>query len=288
MVALAALEQYAQTSLADLDEWHVEMFRAYRDELEEYFRRYSQPGRRPPEDRDPKKLPPDVWAMAAVQDRVPGELAASFAELSEALYIEDVEAIGDWLDDAMVEGHQRELWLLAMSGMDIDPYLDSLPAEEDDRSELLLVLGVLGVGWLARRAFWRDDVTQRMTQWVNASVVGGLTLEETLAGFDRVSGSFTDRVQELVRNELVRAHDIGMDLALTAAQKDHEIAEVWVTRADRLVCLVCAPRHMRVTPLQPITDSHPGCRCRKVPVPKDFEYTDVAYDELFETAFGGE
>lgn len=284
LVALAALEQYTKTSLADLDQWHREMFLQYRDELAEYFRRYSAPGRR----LDPDKDPPDVWSIAAVQDRVPADLAESFADLSAALFDADVEAMEEWLDDAMVEGHQRELWLLALSGIDITPYLDSLPEDAEDRSSLLLAAGIFGASWLARRASWRDDVIQRVTQWVRSSIIGGRTLDETTTGLDRITDGFTDRVGGLVENEMVRAHDSGGDLALDAAKQDHDIAEVWVTRADRLVCGICKPRHMKVTTLKPIADSHPGCRCRKVPVPDDFDYTDVAYDELFRSAFGGQ
>jgi hypothetical protein len=292
LIALDALEQFARGSVADLDQWHREMFLQYHEELEQYFRRYATPGRR----LDPDRTPPDVWSIAAVQDRVPDDLATSFEALSEALYDTDVAAMEDWLDDALIEGHQRELWLLALSGLDIEPYLDSLPKDEDDRSALLLALGVLGVSWLARRAAWRDDITRRVSGWVRGSIIGGQTLEGTLDGFDRLTDTFTDRVQGLVENELVRAHSTGGEVALTAAQQDHAIAEVWLTRTkpgdprtpDALVCGICAPRHMKVTPLQPITDSHPGCRCRKVPVPTDFEHTDVAYEDLFTSAFGGE
>jgi hypothetical protein len=284
LVALEALEQYTRGSLADLDEWHKAMFAAYKEDLAAYFRRYAQPGRV----RDPDTLPPDVWAIAAVQDRVSGDLATSFAELSEALYLEDTDAMEEWLDDALVEGSQRELWLLALGGIDIDEYRDALPEEAEDRSLLLLTLGVLGASWLARRASWRDDVTQKVTRWTEASIVGGRTLDETLAGFDRITDTFTGRVKGLVENEMVRAFDAGGGLALEAVAQDHDLTEVWVTRADVLVCGICAPRHMKVTPLQPITDSHPGCRCRKVPVPADFVYTDVAYDDLFDSAFGDE
>ena len=123
---------------------------------------------------------------------------------------------------------------------------------------------------------------------MHASIVGGHSLDDTLAGLNRITDSFTGRVQGLVENEMVRAFDTGGDIALQAVGDDHAVTEVWVTRADRLVCGICAPRHMKVTALQPITDSHPGCRCRKVPVPDDFTYTDVDYDDLFDSAFGGE
>lgn len=284
-VALEALEQYTRGSLADLDQWHKEMFRAYREDLAAYFRRYSKPGRT----LDPDTTPPDVWAIEAVQSRVPVDLATSFAELSEALYNEDTDAMADWLDDALVEGHQRELWLLALGGLDVDEYRDALmPEEEEDRLTLLLALGLFGASWLSRRAAWRDDVTGKVTRWVEASIVGGRTLDETLTGFDRITETFTGRVKGLVENEMVRAFDSGGGLALEAVEQDHDITEVWVTRDDPLVCGICKPRHMKVTPLQPITDSHPGCRCRKVPVPVDYEPTDVDYDQLFDSAFGGE
>jgi len=286
MVALAALEAYATTSLADLDEWHKEMFRQYEDELAGYFRRYSRPGR--VLDPDSERTPPDVWAIEAVQGQVVGDLAQSFAELSEALYVEDIGAMEEWLDAAMVEGHQRELWLLAMGGIDIDPYVESIPDDEDERTLLLLALGVAGLSWLVRRGQWRDRVTADAVQWMHASIVGGQSLDDTLTGLNRITDSFTGRVQGLIENEMVRAFDTGGDIALQAVGDDHAVTEVWVTRADRLVCGICAPRHMKVTALQPITDSHPSCRCRKVPVPDDFTYTDVAYDDLFDSAFGGD
>jgi hypothetical protein len=284
MEALAALEAYATTSLADLSEWHKEMFREYEDELAGYFRRYSRPGR----SLDPDKTPDDVWAVEAVQGQVLGDLATSFAELSEALYVEDVEAMEEWLDDAMVEGHQRELWLLAMGGIDIDPYVESLSDDEEERTLLLLALGVAGLSWATRLGQWRDRVTLDAVQWMHASIVGGQSLDDTLTGLNRITDSFTGRVQGLAENEMVRAFDTGGNIALEAVEGDHAVTEVWVTRNDRLVCGICGPRHMKVTALQPIRDSHPGCRCRKVPVPEDYTHTDVDYDDLFASALEGD
>lgn len=278
--ALKVLEQYTQTELADLDEWHKDLFREYRDELELYFMQYSE-SRGLDEEGRPR---PAVWGFGAVQARVGDLLTQSFAELSDALYNEDVAAMDDGLDDAMVEGSQRELWLLATGGVDIDPYRDALPSRKHDRSLLLLGLGVLGMNWMARRARWRDDSVGRVSQWVRASVAGGRTLSDTLQGYDNLTEQFTGRVKGLYADELKRSFDVGVDVTLTAARKDHAIAEIWLTRDDRLVCPICAALHKKVTPLQPITDSHPGCRCEKVPVPENYRKTDVGYDDLFKEA----
>jgi FAD/FMN-containing dehydrogenase len=41
-------------------------------------------------------------------------------------------------------------------------------------------------------------------------------------------------------------------------------------RLDPLVCPVCAAKHMTVTSDRPVDHSHPGCRCIKVPMPRNF------------------
>lgn len=274
--ALDVLQQYTQTELANLDAIHRELFQTYREELADYFASHAdQPP--PAEDGTPQ---PKVWGFNAIRLNITPELAASFDELSEALYEADVDAMDDGLDDMLVEGYDRELWLLAMGGIDIDVYREQVP-EKQSRHTLLLALGVLGMSWMTRRERWRDDATQRVNQWTRASIVGGRTLDDTLEGYDRLTGQFTGRVKGLYGEELARAHGVGADVALTVAQRDHDIYSIWWAILDTLTCPFCAALHGKVTTLQPITDSHPACRCRLIPLADSYVETNVAFADLF-------
>jgi hypothetical protein len=108
-------------------------------------------------------------------------------------------------------------------------------------------------------------------------VAGGRTLDDTLLGVDGAFATFNGRVAGLVGNELHRAAAAGADIALTAARRDHDIIEVWVTTGDHLVCPICEALHLTVTRKQPVTDSHPGCRCWKVPIPANYQPNSLSY-----------
>ena len=254
--------------------YHDDLFRSYTDTIKREFLRYLVPG---PEPR---------WdAQAAIRAGVPDELADSFEELTAALTDTDEDTFEEELDDALEEGFDQELWLLALGGLPAEQYAEELPPAEG-RSAILLAAGVGGLSWAARMQTHRYEVDAKMRQWLKATIAGGRPLDETLGGVDHLTRRFDTRLIGLFDNEHYRAHGLGAEMALGAARQDYEIVEVWVARTnpdgslDRLVCPVCEALHLTVTAAQPVTDSHPACRCRKVPVPAGYQETPVTYAEF--------
>lgn len=278
--ALAALQADTNVRVRSLQLYHKEVFGQFRKQLQALFLANSVTPR-PTEDVDGTAIParPPFWNSSR---QAAAEAADSFDDVSDALYDEDVNLMEDGLDEAMVDGHTRELWLLTEGGLDGARYAPSLP-NRARRVTLLLIAGVLALNWQQRRATWRDTSRQQVRQWLNASVTGGLTLDETLQGYDRLTTQLSQRVGQLYDDERVRAYGTGADIALQAARRDGEIAEVWVTRQDKLVCPICEALHGTVTPLQPITDSHPACRCVKVPVPANLRDNPVEFTDFLQS-----
>lgn len=241
--ALDAMERRTQQYATDLAAVHVSLFGEFRQRVQQQFsgnsiqlddtRRWSQfPG-------------------------VATQLTDDYDLLQDALYDQDLDLMDEGIDDAMVDGELRELWLLAESGLSVQE-LDRLPSRRH-RLALFLALGVLGVNWQSRRATWRQDSKDRMRRWVRATVVSGGTLDDTLLGYDRMTASFTGRVTGLYGDERARSYGVGRDWAMAQAQRLWPVSEVWITRLDKLVCPICLALHGVITPLQPVTDSHPRC-----------------------------
>lgn len=267
-----ALEKEERQAGEDMRAFYAPLFRSYREELRRAFL-----GHFVLKPVEPGAPPVTVWDPLVLMD--PEAEFPDLSQLSEALAEESDEFIEGTLDEAMEEGHRRELWLLGLGGLDPLPYADSLP-DSNRRAELLLVGGIAGLSWRERLRAAARDFEQRTTRWVSGSVRGGRSLDDTLDGVDRMGAQFANRATALVGNEMYRAFGSGAAIALAAARRDHDITEVWVTREDKIVCPLCAALHLTVTLKQPVTDSHPACRCGKVPVPVGFTPTAKSYREF--------
>lgn len=277
--ALQALEAEAMQGSLRIKSLHEERFRSFRDKLRRFFLGHFVLTRQ-------AELPSvQTWDPLTTQrDGTLRQLVTEFRDDVAAAAEDDDQLIEEDLDGAMVEGHNRELWLLAMGGLPAWNY-DALP-EEDVRLDMLLAAGVAGVSWRTRLDRWQDLTDRRGAQWLRASVVGGRSLDETEQGLDATERQFSTRVTGLYENELWRAHLLGARLARELVQREFALEEVWLARESRpgvldpLVCPICEALHLTVTALEPVTDSHPGCRCRKVPVPAGYQPTPMSYAEF--------
>jgi len=251
---------------------HAELFRQYRDELERAFAAYmlvATPGGQP--------RPAPVWdGLRLRQDGREAELVESFRALIDAMREVDTDAFTDMLSEAADDGFDRALYMMALGGLDTAELLDRLP---DDWETTLRDAGYDEVDWEQRLGFWGTDTSEKLRRWLTGTAVAGLPLTDTVNGYAAITSGHTGHVEGLLGNELARAFGIGALLAMTLAREtfgDDAFVEVWLAktdasgRPDPLVCPVCAALHMTVTTKQPVDDTHPGCRCVRVPVPANF------------------
>lgn len=115
----------------------------------------------------------------------------------------------------------------------------------------------------ARR--WAGDVRLKHRTGLRSLIASEATLPATMEWFDGIAAFLNQRVSSLAVNEIHRAFELGQSAAM-AQFTNLIIGEVWVTRNDLTVCPFCRSLHMTVTTLKPIEDSHPGCRCFKIPL----------------------
>lgn len=273
---IRALQKEEIQQTEDLRSIYAPLLRSYRESLRRAFLGHfviQLPKR-------PDGPPETVWNPLAVTELTNPESDFPVVEdVTAALLDESEQDIELALDDALVEGHRRELWLLELGGINTAPYTDSLP-DEEHRTSLLLIAGVVGASWVERLARAGQDHVRKVNQWLRASVAGGRPLDETLTGIERIGEQFVNRVTGLTGNEMHRAYGLGGSVAREAAGRDHHLTEVWVTREDKIVCPICADLHLTVTLKQPVTDSHPACRCSKVSVPVNFQPTARSYADF--------
>jgi hypothetical protein len=150
--------------------------------------------------------------------------------------------------------------MLALGGVPITPDAPS----RDMTRRALLAAGVAGLAFPDRLNVWTNDARQKWGSMLRADVARGAELGETVDHLILTGEGLMGRVLGLSQNELHRGYLLGTDLAF--AQHERYIGgSIWVTRNDPLVCELCISKHMTLTEDIPIEDSHPNCRCVKVP-----------------------
>jgi hypothetical protein len=273
-------EQKVSTALRDQ---HRRQFRPIREQLREQFLSYFvlKP------DLDPSQPAKAVWdSLKVVRDGVPEQVTQTLVETLAEAHRADEAALEEVLDEAYLTGWDLQLWLLVLGGVigldllpdepkpdPLNPFdvVDALDNYEDLSSE-------------QRLAHWYERTLARTTQQLRAAMVSGQSLDETVAAVDRQLIQLTGRVDALVANESYRMAFVGavraMRDVLDIVEGTLEIVEVWLTSEDELVCPICAPLHLTETILRPVVDTHPGCRCWKVPVPAIYRPNPIDYEDF--------
>lgn len=221
-----------------------------------------------------------MWdPTTALQLGLIDQLTDSFNDLIDSA----AEPMDELLDDELVEGyeqsHDRTLWLLYLGGIDTRD-ADAPPGFSAIKAALIGA-GVAGVGYSQRLGIWNSEVKSRFSQQLRASIVGGRTGRDTLDTYDALTTSYVGRVEGLGKNELHRAYTVGA-AAATEPYQGELFGEVWLTKRDPAVCSICAAKELTITDDQPITHSHPGCRCWKVPIPIDYRQQPIDYVAFLE------
>lgn len=231
------------------------LFTSYREEMEaEFYRHFNRVV-------DPKTGRPIWEVVTAVQTGSTDRLLASFDEMVQAAQAAAEELIEEELAEGYEEGYFLGLWMLGLSGADVT----ANPPSRDMTHAALLAAGVAGLAFPDRLNVWTNDARQRWGSMLRADVARGAELGETVDDLILAGEGLMGRVFGLAGDELHRGYILGADLAF-AQHADLMEGSVWVTRNDPLVCEICMAKHLTITDEQPIEDSHPHCRCTKVPI----------------------
>lgn len=252
----------------------------YRDRLLSYFFGNFYGSIRAPRPRrdgtyDPNQGPEQIWDLLRARElKAEATLAGEFSDV-----LRDTEAsMQDVLDEHLVEGYEESydlgLWMLYLGG--IDSTIAKAPPDRSAIKVALIAAGIGGLGYPTRLRAWRADTESRYQRRLRGLIASGATGQETMDAFDSLATTFVGRIEGLGQNELFRAYTVGAETA-TAAFTDKLEGEVWITRGDTLVCPICAEKNLTITTQQPIRDSHPGCRCRKAPIPLNYAGQPIDY-----------
>jgi hypothetical protein len=270
---LEALEQLIQARGQALANHHADTFEEYRRDLESAFLTYSfLPEPTPFDPSEPPPLIQRQWNPLTFHRQGQAEALESFAAMMDVLQEVDADDFRETLDDAADEGYARELWMLQLAGMDTEALADFVPGDWD---ATLRDSAYAGQDWETRLTAWNTSTTDKMRRWLTALALAGGVWAETSENYARLMRQHTGHVAGLLANETFRAFTTGAMVGVAVAERALGVAipEVWLCRTDAtgrpdpLVCPVCKPLHMTVTTLRPVDDTHPGCRCIKVPLP---------------------
>lgn len=181
------------------------------------------------------------------------------------------EVLEDEVIDGYQDGYSMTLWDGYRAGaLDIDD-LRRAPIPDDDRGEeWLLAAAIAGLTLKDRAKRWMGDAKLRVRNTLNVALARNLSLHESNLLFENLGESLTGRLSVLGQSELQRAFFGGQTASILAllgrAGASKLLGELWWSRMDGRVCPVCASLHGTLTVLTPIADTHPGCRCVRVPM----------------------
>jgi hypothetical protein len=199
--------------------------------------------------------------------------------------------------DGYNDGYRLTLWDAYRAGVvrgdELETYVDPPSDGEDDGTDedsnahlWLAAAAIGGLALQARTRRWFDDMRLRMRTGVQSSIAGESTIYESDTLFQTLAEQFAGRLSVLGQSELQRGFFGGQTALLTQLDPDVMDGELWWSRLDNRVCPVCLSLHGTITPLTPIADTHPRCRCVKVPLWKLVDNTEglptLGYDEFLQ------
>lgn len=263
---IIALQQREWSAVERFNGFYRRLTQSYRKELEEAFYRYFV---------FPAGGTPHWDALAATQADVAGTLEDQFEETLQDLAEETEAATDTELEEAFLQGWYYAMWDVYQAGHDVG---DVDPPDSEAINAVLVGAAIGGLTLIDRARRWLGEARLKHQMGIRAITRTDQTLPDTLTWFNGVDAFLQQRVSGLIESEVHRAFELGQRSAVHAFP-NLLLGEVWVTRQDLAVCPLCRSRHMTITDLKPITDSHPGCRCFKIPLlegagtrPVDFEF----------------
>jgi hypothetical protein len=213
------------------------------------------------------------WDLAVARSNgVDQDLTTEAVSQLGAMEDELASDIETEVEDSYESGFLFALWDLYRSGViDEADIEEGIEFPDEDTFDGWLTLSAIGGLTIADRlGRWIRDAQLKARQGVRAAIARELSLNDTGLMLETLADQASGRIGILAGSEIQRSFYSGQTDALRQAlgplYDTLVVGEMWWTRLDGAVCQICATLHGQVTPLVPIDDSHPGCRCRKIPL----------------------
>jgi hypothetical protein len=202
------------------------------------------------------------WDLVTAQQHGFGTMRDEMLDELSDITEELVEPAEEKERDAFLLGALFGRWQLALGGTE-DP---------DIPWPLYAGAAIAGMGFADRARGWTGVYRQKVGEMFAAQQAQQGTLFDTMAQFDALITGFTRRMGQLARNQWYFAAVTGE----RAAVRPFRVGELWLIQDER-ACPICKALHLTVTTKIPIKDSHPSCRCIKVPLATNFTPTPVSF-----------
>jgi hypothetical protein len=184
----------------------------------------------------------------------------------QALNADIEQVVGEAVAEAHEDGVMFGWWDAARAGV---PAMVSADRERLSAAAALAAVGIGGLSLADRIRRWTTAMDGRGRAAWRAALAQGATLDDAGFLFETLADQMGRRFAALGEAQIQQAFTEGQREALLAwvgDQKGYILGEVWLTRQDGRVCPICEELHGTITTAVPVEDSHPGCRCVKVPV----------------------
>lgn len=252
---IRAFERREGSLVGQLHDRFGRYFESFNRELERYFLQFFvRPYPDQPGDEPPRWRLADAGTLGSL-DALNEEFQSGLEDAAQAA----AEDLDQELQDAYIDGYEQALWALYVGGE--DDAIDADVLDDNDVEAALLASGVNGLNYRGRLGGWVGVGESQVNQLLAQGITTQQPFAATAANISRANQGILGRILALGSNELFLAGALGAALAM----QKFGAAEVWVTQEDEKVCPICAPKHLTVTTEQPIIDSHPACRCYKIP-----------------------
>jgi hypothetical protein len=268
MERIRALEQAEASLTSDIKTYFADLFETAQERLEKEFLRLFA--------KNTNEQKVSIWdGVKALQQNTTSMLADTYDEAIDAGVEEWAATMDGELPEAFEEGYLTSLWELTGQGMSHAQALAVLGMLPDDEVVLndLGLMGYEGVPYKDRADRWGKDAKPRLRQWLLASALGGLTLDQTVQGVSGITGTLGGRLAALGEDEYHGGFMYGTAQAIRQANNGfmygadrpvdikqwYPISEVWLTKEDELVCAVCYVKHLSITMEIPRVHTHPNC-----------------------------
>lgn len=213
------------------------------------------------------------WDLGTARvNGVDTELRQTNSQLLDTLEQDLETELTERVQETYRDGYLMVLWDLYRSGaIDETDLEDTELPDEQDFNLFLSASVIAGITMAGRLRRWINDAKLRMSSGLMTALGREMTLNDSLFMFETLGDQSVSRFQLLGQAELQRAFGWGQREALSDmfgedTYQSLVAGEIWLTRRDFRVCQLCASLDGQFTSLIPVDDTHPGCRCVKVPV----------------------
>lgn len=204
------------------------------------------------------------WDLVTAQQNGFGKLEAELLDGVSDLADDAAEVAEEREREAFLLGALYGRWQLALGGVE-DP---------DVPWPAYALVGIGGAMFAPRARAWGAVYRQKLSGMFAGMQVAQGTLLDTIAQFDALMTGFAGRIGQLARNQWYFSAVSGERAAVRPFRA--RVGELWLIKDER-ACPICKALHLTITTKIPVKDTHPSCRCIKVPLVKNFTPTPISF-----------